>query len=82
MDALFIPKNPSSDILPLNTKIVQLIENNGWFLICPEQLGRLNSKRTYEDVTENLIIGAQEMLKIVKMYHIKEAVMKVGKPIL
>ncbi len=44
----------------LNTKIVQLIENNVWFHICPEQLGRLNSKRTYEDVTENLIIGASK----------------------
>lgn len=40
----------------------------------------MNSKRTYEDATENLTIGAQEVLKTVKMDHIKEAAMKVGSP--
>ncbi len=61
--------------------------------VCPEQLGGLPTPRepaeiregrvitkSGKDVTENFKRGAEEVLKIAKMFGIKEAVLKQGSP--
>lgn len=77
----------------LNKKILKLGKDEIFIPICPEQLGGLPTPRTASeqkgkiviskegyDVTDNFIRGAEETLKICKMYEIKEAILKQKSP--
>jgi uncharacterized protein YbbK (DUF523 family) len=70
-----------------------LLKSETLIPICPEQLGGLPTPRepaeirgervvtrSGKDVTENFKRGAKEVLKIAKLYGIKEAIMKQRSP--
>lgn len=76
-----------------NEKIISLLKNEILIPVCPEQLGGLPTPRTPceirngkvysidgRDLTENFIKGAMEILKIVELFNIKEAIFKDGSP--
>ena len=76
-----------------NRKVIMLLKAETLIPVCPEQLGGLPTPRepaeirgervftrSGKDVTENLKRGAKEVLKIAKLYGIKEAIMKQGSP--
>jgi uncharacterized protein YbbK (DUF523 family) len=77
----------------LNRKVIMLLKAETLIPVCPEQLGGLSTPRepaeirgervitrSGRDVTENFKRGAEEVLKIAKLYGIKEAIMKQGSP--
>lgn len=77
----------------LNKKVVSLLRSEVLIPVCPEQLGGLPTPRepaeivgnrvftiSGRDVTENFIRGANETLRIAKLFNISEAVMKQGSP--
>ena len=72
-----------------NDKLIELAKTEVLIPVCPEQLGGLTTPRepserkdnrvfmkSGKDVTENFMKGAEEVLKIAKLFNIKEAVMK------
>jgi uncharacterized protein YbbK (DUF523 family) len=76
-----------------NRKVILLLKAETLIPVCPEQLGGLPTPRepaeirgervftrSGKDVTENFERGAKEVLKIAKLYGIKEAIMKHGSP--
>ena len=76
-----------------NQKVIDLANKETLIPVCPEQLGGLPTPRpaaegkdgqvvTNEsiDVTREFIKGAEETLKIAKLYNIKEAVLKQRSP--
>ena len=76
-----------------NEKIISLLKDEILIPVCPEQLGGLSTPRSPseirgdrvysvegEDLTENFKRGAEEVLKIAKLYRIKEAIFKDGSP--
>jgi len=76
-----------------NRKVIMLLKAETLIPVCPEQLGGLPTPRepaeirgkrvvtrSGKDVTENFKRGAKEVLKIAKLYGIKEAIMKQGSP--
>ena len=77
----------------LNRKVVALLKAEVLIPICPEQLGGLPTPRetaeirgkrvitrSGKDVTENFLRGAQQALKLAKLFGVKEAVLKQGSP--
>ncbi|MEM1551879.1 MAG: DUF523 domain-containing protein [Candidatus Bathyarchaeia archaeon] len=77
----------------LNEKVIELLKTEILIPVCPEQLGGLPTPRepaeirdervitrSGKDVTENFKRGAEEVLKIAKLFDIKEAVLKQGSP--
>jgi len=77
----------------LNKKVVSLLRSEVLIPVCPEQLGGLPTPRepaeivgnrvftiSGRDVTENFIRGANETLRIAKLFNISEAIMKQGSP--
>ena len=73
----------------LNRKVIELAEKEVLIPVCPEQLGGLptprepaeqRGKRVFtrsgRDVTKNFQKGALEVLKIIKLLEIKEAILK------
>lgn len=76
-----------------NDKVIELAKRETLIPVCPEQLGGLPTPREPteiagdrvltkdgEDKTENFIRGAEETLRIAKLFGIKEAVLKQGSP--
>lgn len=76
-----------------NNKIIELIENGNAILVCPEQLGGLKTPRTSaerigdkvltkdnQDVTDEYLKGANEVLKLAKKFNIKRAILKSRSP--
>lgn len=76
-----------------NEKILELSKREVLIPICPEQLGGLPTPReaaeqmgkkiitkSGEDVTDSFKKGAKEVLKIAKLYGIKEAILKQKSP--
>lgn len=76
-----------------NNKIIELIKNGNVILVCPEQLGGLKTPRIpaerigdkivtkeNQDVTEEYLNGANEVLKIAKKFNIKQAILKSRSP--
>ncbi len=75
-------------------KVKEFLKDKQYVIICPEQLGGLTTPRKPseinknnkvmscedEDVTENFIKGAEESLKIAKMFNCKQALLKEGSP--
>ncbi|MEW6214423.1 MAG: DUF523 domain-containing protein [Nitrospirota bacterium] len=77
-------------------RIVELVSSGKAIPVCPEQLGGLPTPRppvqfmegdqgavvdeNGTDYTENLIRGAEEVLRIVDMFRIKKAIFKDGSP--
>ena len=76
-----------------NKKIIGLSEKEALIPVCPEQLGGLSTPRELteiknnkvftklgKEVTENLEKGAEETLKIAKLFNIKQAILKQKSP--
>ena len=76
-----------------NEKVIELVRQGKAVLVCPEQLGGMPTPRVPseivgkkvmskegKDVTANFILGAEEALKIAKMYGCKEAILKQKSP--
>lgn len=76
-----------------NEKIIELIKEKDVILICPEQLGGLETPRTPAEIKNNKVInkegidvteeyqtGAQEVLKIAQKFNIKTAILKSKSP--
>jgi uncharacterized protein YbbK (DUF523 family) len=74
-------------------KAQELIKEGKAIIICPEQLGGMETPRipceikdgrvineNGEDKTKEFIKGADEALKICKLYGVKEAILKSGSP--
>ncbi|MDD2678325.1 MAG: DUF523 domain-containing protein [Candidatus Nanoarchaeia archaeon] len=74
-------------------KVLELAKTEVLIPVCPEQLGGLSTPRGTpeiigdkvltkqgEDVTEQFKRGAEEVLKIAKLFNIKEAIMKNKSP--
>jgi len=75
-------------------KILKLVKNDILIPVCPEQLGGLKTPRPPAlflnentlinteniDVTDNFNRGAEEVLKICKLYGIKKAILKERSP--
>ncbi|MBX5321732.1 MAG: DUF523 domain-containing protein [Candidatus Bathyarchaeota archaeon] len=77
----------------LNRKVVALLKAEVLIPVCPEQLGGLPTPRepaeirgkrvitrSGKDVTENFLRGAGQVLKLAKLFGVKEAVLKQGSP--
>ena len=78
-----------------NEKIIAFSKKETLIPICPEQLGGLSTPRVPceqnqksgkvmtkdgKDLTKNFIVGAEECLKIAKLFNIKEAILKQNSP--
>lgn len=76
-----------------NEKVIELAKKEALIPVCPEQLGGLPTPREPSeirgdkvfnkegvDVTEQFKKGAEEALKIAKLYDIKEAIFKQRSP--
>lgn len=76
-----------------NQKVIEYLKDKEIIPICPEQLGGLPTPRMpserkdtkvitkeHSDVTRNYVKGAEEVLKLVKMYNIKKAILKSRSP--
>jgi uncharacterized protein YbbK (DUF523 family) len=76
-----------------NKKVMALLKKEILIPVCPEQLGGLPTPRepaeiregkvitkSGKDVTENFKRGAEEVLKIAKLFGISEAIFKQGSP--
>lgn len=77
----------------LNKKVLGLAKRKILIPVCPEQLGGLPTPRepaeqrgnkvitkSGKDVTQNFRKGAKEVLKIAKLFNIKEAILKQRSP--
>lgn len=77
----------------LREGIIELAKREVLIPVCPEQLGGLPTPReaielrdgkaitkSGKDITENLEKGARQVLKLAKLFGIKEAIMKQGSP--
>ncbi|RLI74711.1 DUF523 domain-containing protein [Archaeoglobales archaeon] len=77
----------------LNKKIIELAKKEILIPVCPEQLGGLPTPKepverrgkkavtkSGKDVTENLERGAKQVLRLAKLFGIKEAIMKQRSP--
>ncbi len=77
----------------LNQKVIELAKKEILIPVCPEQLGGLPTPReaceqkrgkvftkTGKEMTISFENGAQEVLKIVKLFDIKEAILKKNSP--
>jgi uncharacterized protein YbbK (DUF523 family) len=77
----------------LNRKVVELAEKEVLIPVCPEQLGGLSTPRELserrgnrvltksgKDVTENFQRGAKEVLRLAKLFDIREAIFKQNSP--
>lgn len=77
----------------LNRKVVALLKAEVLIPVCPEQMGGLPTPRepaeirgervitkSGKDVTENLLRGALQVLKLAKLFSVKEAILKQGSP--
>lgn len=77
----------------INEKIVKFINEHDVILVCPEQMGGLKTPRCPseligdqvmskegKDVTKEYVKGASEVLKIVKRFNIKKAILKSRSP--
>jgi len=76
-----------------NDKVIKLASKGTLIPVCPEQLGGLATPRLPSeekdgqvfnnkgvDLTKQFENGAKEVLKIAKLYNIKEAILKQGSP--
>lgn len=76
-----------------NDKVIKLAKREVFIPFCPEQLGGLSTPRepaeqrgdkvitkSGVDVTLNFAEGAQQVLKLVRLYGIKEAILKQESP--
>lgn len=76
-----------------NKKVLELTKKEILIPICPEQLGGLSTPRepaeqkgkkiftkSGKNVTKNFIRGAEQVLKLVKLFGIKEAILKQRSP--
>ncbi len=76
-----------------NESVKDYLKDKQFVVICPEQLGGLQTPRIPAeitkdkvinkdgiDVTKNFIKGANESLKIAKLYECREAILKEGSP--
>ena len=76
-----------------NDKVIELSKTETLIPVCPEQLGGLPTPRepaeskdgsvftkSGKDITDNFQRGAEEALKIVKLFNIKEAILKTKSP--
>jgi uncharacterized protein YbbK (DUF523 family) len=76
-----------------NDKALELAKRDILIPVCPEQLGGLSTPRIPseiksgkvitkdgKDVTENFVKGAEETLKIAKLFGIKEAILQQKSP--
>lgn len=76
-----------------NEKVIEMAKNEVLIPVCPEQLGGLPTPRepvelrdgkaitkSGKDVTDYLERGARQVLKLAKLFGIKEAIMKQGSP--
>ncbi len=76
-----------------NPQIVDLLDQGLVVPVCPEQMGGLSTPRepaervngkvltaSGKDVTQNFQMGAQEALKLAKMFGIKKAILKSKSP--
>ena len=74
-------------------KVLELAKKETLIPVCPEQLGGLTTPRDAaenkdnkvftkngKDVTEQFVKGAEEVLKIVKLFGIEEAILKQRSP--
>ena len=77
----------------LNKKVIELSKKKILIPVCPEQLGGLSTPREPaeqkgkrvitelgKDVTQNFKKGAKEVLKLAKLFGIKEAILKQKSP--
>ncbi|MCS7115070.1 MAG: DUF523 domain-containing protein [Nitrososphaerota archaeon] len=77
----------------LNRKVVELLKTETLIPVCPEQLGGLPTPRepaeirgkrvitrSGKDVTENFKRGAEQVLKLARLFNAKEAILKQGSP--
>ena len=77
----------------LNKKCLEIFKKGEAILVCPEQLGGLETPRNPaeiigdkvitkdgQDVTKEFLKGAEETLKIAKMANAKMAILKEGSP--
>ena len=76
-----------------NKKVLELAKKEILIPVCPEQLGGLSTPRepaeqkgkkvitkSGKDVTKNFVRGAKQVLKIAKLFGIKEAILKQRNP--
>lgn len=76
-----------------NKKVLKLAKKEVLIPVCPEQLGGLSTPRepaeqrgekiitnSGKDVTKNFKKGAREVLKLARLFKIKEAIFKQGSP--
>lgn len=76
-----------------NKKVIELSKKETLIPVCPEQLGGLPTPRVPseqrgnkvvtkngKDVTKNFKQGAREVLKLAKLFNIKEAILKQRSP--
>lgn len=76
-----------------NEKVLRLAKSEVLIPVCPEQLGGLSTPRSPvekvgsrvktkngEDITERCKKGAREMLRLVKIFNIREAILKQESP--
>ena len=76
-----------------NDKVIELAKQETLIPVCPEQLGGLPTPRepaelkddrvitkSGKDITENVQRGAEEALRLAKLYDIKEAILKSKSP--
>ena len=74
-------------------KVIELSRKEALISVCPEQMGGLATPResseikngkvftqSEKDITENLQRGAEEVLKLAKLFDIKEAIFKQKSP--
>ncbi|AGK60320.1 hypothetical protein Asulf_00287 [Archaeoglobus sulfaticallidus PM70-1] len=74
-------------------KVLELARKEVLIPVCPEQLGGLPTPREQselrgesvvtrsgKDITENLVRGAKQVLKIAKLFDVKEAILKQRSP--
>lgn len=77
----------------LDMKVIELSKKEILIPICPEQLGGLPTPRepaeqrrkkvitkSGEDITQNFKKGAEEVLKLAKLFGVKEAILKQKSP--
>ncbi len=77
----------------VNNKILEILKKEALIPVCPEQLGGLPTPRESaerkgdkiftkhgEEVTTNFKKGAEEVLKIAKIFGVKEAILKQRSP--
>jgi len=76
-----------------NDKVIRLLKKEVLIPVCPEQLAGLSTPReasekkgnkvitkSGKNVTDNFIKGAEQVLKLTKLFNIKEAILKQKSP--